>query len=90
MMLTSDGESLDSLMRTLEKGAGLRKLRETLSSVTLTCFGGVSSDLCYRAMQVLSHHRIVADKYVMSPHSLSFVVEPKNREAAVRALHSMV
>ncbi len=44
-MMTSDSESLDALLRTLEWNKDLRKQRETLSSVSLTCFGGVSSDL---------------------------------------------
>ena len=42
MMMTSDSESLDTLLRTLERSKDLRKQRETLSSVSLTCFGGVS------------------------------------------------
>src|ERR1700687_5253172 len=45
IMMTSDSESLDALLRTLEGSKDLRKQRETLSSVSLTCFGGVSSDL---------------------------------------------
>jgi len=40
------------------------KQRETLSSVSLTCFGGVSSDLPFKAIQILQQHGIIADKYV--------------------------
>src|ERR1700730_17659195 len=42
IMMTSDTESLDTLLRTMERTKDLRKQRETLSSVSLTCFGGVS------------------------------------------------
>src|SRR5689334_16907005 len=45
IMMTSDSESLDALLRTLEGNSELRQQREALSSVSLTCFGGVSSDL---------------------------------------------
>ena len=51
IMMTCDSESLDALLRTLERSKDLRKQRETLSSVSLTCFGGVSSDLPFKAIQ---------------------------------------
>jgi aspartate kinase len=88
IMLTCDPEWLDAMLRTLEEARDLRKQRETLSSVSLTCFGGVSSDLPFRAIQVLQQHGIVADKYVMSPHSVSLFVPVESREAAVKALHA--
>ena len=88
VMLTCDVEWLDAMLRTLEGTKDLRKQRETLSSVSLTCFGGVSSDLPFRAIQVLQQHGIIADKYVMSPHSVSLFVPVESRETAVKALHS--
>jgi aspartate kinase len=59
-----------------------------LSSVSLTCFGGVSSDLPFKALQILKHHGIVADKYVL--HSVNLIVPAESREAAVKALHSLI
>ena len=90
IMMTCDQEWLDALLRTLETSKELRKQRETLSSVSVTCFGGVSSDLPFRAIQILGRHGIVADKYVMSPHSVNLFVAVESREAAVRALHSLI
>src|SRR4051794_36851186 len=90
IMMTSDPESLDTLLRTLESSSVLRKQRDTLSSVSLTCFGAVASDLPFKAMQILQHHRIIADKYVLSPHSVNFFVPVESREAAVKALHSLI
>jgi aspartate kinase len=83
-MMTSDSELLDTLLRTLEKSKDLRQQREALSSVSLTCFGGVSSDLPFKAIQILQHHGIIADKYV------NLIVPAENREAAVRALYSLI
>ena len=77
-------------MRRLERSKDLRKQREASSSVSLTCFGGVSSELPFRALQVLVPHGIVPDGYGLSPHSVSLFVPVENREAAVRALHSLV
>ena len=90
MIVACDSEWLDALLRTLERSRDLRKQRETSSSVSLTCYGGVSSDLPFRALQTLHHHGIVADKYVLSPHSVNLFVPVENREAAVRALHSLI
>ena len=67
----------------------MRQQREALSSVSLTCFGGVSSDLPFKAIQILQHHGIIADKYVLSPHSVNLFVAVESREAAVKALHSL-
>ncbi len=90
IMLTSDAEVLDALLRTLEKSKDLRKQRATLSSVTVTCYGTVNSDLPHRALQILTHHGIHPEKYLLSPHSLSVFIAPTQREDAVRALHSLI
>jgi aspartate kinase len=90
MTVACDTEWLDALLRTLEHSTDLRRQREASSSVSLTCFGGVSSDLPLRALQVLGQHGIVADDYVLSPHSVSLFVPVESREAAVKALHSLV
>ena len=90
VMLTSDSDTLDTLLRTLEGSKVLRKQRETLSSVSITCFGGVSSELPFKAIQILRQHGIVADKYVFSPQSVNLFVPAECREAAVKALHSLI
>jgi aspartate kinase len=90
MTVACDTEWLDALLRTLEHAKDLRKQREASSSVSLTCFGGISSELPFSALQVLRDHGIVADRYVLSPHSVSLFVPVESREAAVKALHSLV
>ena len=90
IMLTSDEESLDTLVRTVEKSKGMRQLRKAMSSVSITCFGGVSSDLPHRALQILSTQNISAEKYILSPHSVTLLVAPEQREATVRALHALI
>jgi aspartate kinase len=90
MIIACDTEWLDALLRTLQGSQNLRRPREASSSVSLTCFGGVSSDLPFRALQVLGQHGIVADNYALSPHSVSLFVPIGSREAAVKALHTLV
>jgi aspartate kinase len=88
-MLSADAEALDALLHTL-KGPELRKYAETIASVSLTCSGGPSSDLPVEAMKILQRDDIACDRYILSPHSLNFFVAPAQREAAVRALHSLI
>ena len=90
MTVACDTEWLDALLRTLEQSKDLRSRRAASSSVSLTCFGGVSSDLPLRALQLLAQHGIVADNYVLSPHSVSLFVPVESRETAVKALHALV
>ena len=90
MVLTCDGEWLDAMLRSLEGAKDLRRQREASSSVTLTCFGGASSDLPLRALQILGAHGIAADNYVQSPHSVSLFVPVERREEAVRTLHRLL
>ena len=71
-------------------GPGLRRAGEPLSTVTITCHGGVNSDLPYRALRILSQHGIAAEHYILSPHSVSVFLKPAAREAGVRALHSLI
>jgi aspartate kinase len=90
MVLTCDGEWLDAMLRSLEGAKDFRRQREASSSVTLTCFGGASSDLPLRALQILGAHGIAADNYVQSPHSVSLFVPVERQEEAVRTLHRLL
>ncbi|MBR0711622.1 aspartate kinase [Bradyrhizobium liaoningense] len=90
MTVACDTEWLDALLRTLEHAKDLRKQRQASSSVSLTCFGGISSELPFSALQVLKDHGIVPDRYVLSPHSVSLFLPVEDREAAVKALHTLV
>lgn len=88
VMITGDGESLDTLLRTLN--GDLAKIKDTLSGVSLTCYGGVASDLPHRALQTLARAGILGDKYILSPHTVTVFVAPAQREAAIKALHALV
>jgi aspartate kinase len=90
IMVSGDSETLDTLMRTLQSRKDLRKQREILSSVSLTCFGGVSSDLPFRTIGILRQHGIITDKIILSAQSVNLFVPAESRETAVKALHSLI
>jgi aspartate kinase len=87
IMYTSDPEHMSALARILSSTAGFRIQRPPLSSVTMTCHGSVSSDLTRRAVEALAQSQIAVEKVLLSPLSLTLVVEPGVREKALRALH---
>lgn len=89
-VLSSDAEVLEALIRSFEKTKNPRKYRETMSSVSLTCFGSASSELPFKASQILWRQSITADQMILSPQSVSFVVRLESREAAIKALHSLI
>ena len=90
LAVACDTEWLDALLRTLQGATDLRKPRAASSSVSLTCFGSVASDLPFKAIQMLQDHGITVDKYILSPHSVNLFVPVESREAAVKALHSLI
>jgi len=90
IMLTADGESLDALLRMIERTKDCRQHRPTLSSVSVTCYGSVATDLPRKALALLNTNGVVVEKYLLSPHSLNMFVQPDAREMAVKALHKML
>lgn len=90
IMITADTESLDTLLRTLEKSDGLARMREAMASVSLTCFGSVASDLPQRALTLLTQEKITPQKLLFTPQSLTVVVKPQDRERTVQILHTLV
>lgn len=90
IMFTADGESLDTIFRTVEKTKNMRRHRPVLSSVTLTCYGSVASDLPHKALQILSASSIKADKYLLSANSVTLLVDPTQRQGAIKALHQLI
>ena len=90
LIFTADDEALNTLIRTVEKSEHLAHADRPLSSITLTCYGGVSSDLPHGVLKILGTAGIRPERYLLSPNSLSLFIPAGDRLAAVRALHAMV
>jgi aspartate kinase len=90
MTVACDSEWLDALLRTLKRSKDLRQQREASSSVSLTCFGGASSELPFMALQVLGRHGIVPTCTCCRRIRSVLFLPVEDREAAVKALHSLV
>ena len=68
----------------------MRHVGRPLSAITLTCYGGVSSDLPHGVLKILGTAGIKPERYLLSPNSLSLFIDAADRIQAVRALHAMV
>lgn len=90
LMLTGEQEALAALLRSLTPDSPIKAIKTTLSSVTITCHGSVGSRLTTVALKKLSDHSIHVDKLVASPSSVTFVVQPSQREPAIKALHQLI
>jgi aspartate kinase len=90
VIVTSDTETLDALLRTLPGAKDVRKQDRALASVSVTCSGSVPADLPFKAIQILQDHAITADRCILSSHSVNVFVPADMVERAVKALHSLV
>ena len=77
-MMTCNPELLDTLLRTLEMSKDCANSGE-FEFGEPHLLGGVSSDLPFKAIQILQHQEIIADKYVFSPHSVNLFVPVESR-----------
>jgi aspartate kinase len=90
LMFTGDEALLRSLMDCTQEQTLCLSLHSHLASVTLTCSGSPRPQLANEAIQLLNVRKIQVHKMIRSPLSLSFLVEPEDRENAIKALHTLV
>jgi aspartate kinase len=88
IMYTSDKTHLNSIRNKLSGAFEFRP--DPLSSVSLTCYGSVGSDLASKVLQKMKTHGISVEKIIPSALTLSFFLSPDHREEAIRVAHHFV
>ena len=86
-MYTADHETLLGLRQTFADHMNIRVQSKTLCAVSVTCSGGVGTDLLAKCLAKLDSERISVEKIVTGARTLSFFIQPEHRENAVRLLH---
>lgn len=61
---------------------------ETLSSITLTCFGAVASDLLPQVMKQVQGYKIY--EVLQDSTNLTLICDPENREKIISQLHTLI
>jgi len=90
LMYTSDSTHLSAIQNATKRNPLFRHPQRRLSSVTMTCFGSVGTDLATRAAVALDSAGISIDKMIAGPTSLTYFVNPEHRESAIKTLHRFV
>lgn len=86
-MYTADHETLLGMRQTFADHMNIRVQAKTLSAVSVTCSGGVGTDLLAKCLGQLDAQKISVEKIVTGARTLSFFIAPEHRENAVRLLH---
>jgi aspartate kinase len=92
LMFTGDADTLLAIRRHIEND-GHRDLKmrpDALSSVTLTCYGAVASDLAPRVLDALLKASVPVEKVIQGPISLSLFVQTEARTRAVEVAHTFI
>lgn len=87
---TSDKNHLEAIHAAGEKKKSFSIDKKILSSVTMTCYGSIGSQLLNKAIAALKTKHIDCEQIITGPLSLSFFVLPEQREHAIALLHKFV
>ena len=89
VLLTGEREELDSLSTVVKMQKQVHMENSTLSTVTMTAYGGVRSDTLQKALKKLSENSIETYQTIHSTLSLTFVVKNSQRKDTIEILHGM-
>jgi aspartate kinase len=89
-LFTADPESLNSIQHAVSSSSKVKWLSPSLSAVTISCFGAVSSNLASLAVQLLAKSKIHVQKTILGPVSLSLFVRPEDANLTLQNLHTLV
>ena len=83
LLVTAPTETLSAIAQVLQMSS------EELSSVTATCQGAFASPLPEQISEALSKQSVVIHKMLFGAMSLTVIVNTKDREKTLRALHAI-
>jgi aspartate kinase len=90
LLLTNDEEGLHAAVNFAIQRGVLKGTGPGLSSVTMTGFGFQAGQVLPRMLEKLAAENILVHRTLLGTDSLTALVNPDQREAAVRALHTFV
>lgn len=91
ILFTSPSESLEAQTRALAAvGKDVILDQSNYSTVTVTCQGSYTSDLVHRQSEILKKANVKIHAVLMSPMSITFLVDQAQRAESVRILHGLI
>lgn len=90
IMFACDEHLFESIKNTFSNSSKARVDNENVSSVTAVVTGNLSSDLIHKLTTELKKENIHPSKILQGPMSLSFFVEPTEKDLAQKILHRCI
>lgn len=90
ILVTAPQEILKAIRDALSRSASPRVMGGDLCSVTMTCSGGIGTELSAQVLEILKSKNITAKELRIGPCSLSVFLEGAQRTEALRSLHSLI
>jgi len=90
LMLTAEGMNLEKIRKGLITEEKMRPLGSTQSTVTVTCSGLYRSEKTLELLKLLSSVGVKPHKILSQPLSVTFSIDPSERELALTTLHQLV
>ncbi|MBX3039753.1 MAG: aspartate kinase [Bdellovibrionaceae bacterium] len=90
ILVTAPQETLKAIREAMSKASAPRVVGGDLCSVTMTCSGGVGTELSTQILEVLKGKGIIPKELRIGPCSVSVFLESAQRTEALRSLHPLI
>ena len=90
IFLTGPQEIMTAVKKELSAQKDFSLNSTDFSTVTLTCTGSTSPEISQKVLEKIDHAAIEAHKLMMSAMSMTVLVNAKDRNRAIEALHALI
>lgn len=87
MLVTAPLETLEAIAHLSQSSQSISALPHEYASVTATCAGSIGTDLICTLTKAMDTNKVNFHHILLSPLSISFIVDAKQRESATLTLH---
>ncbi len=87
MLITGPLETLDAIANLSASSSEIKVGKKDYASVTATCAGAIGSDLIGTLTLKLDEKGIHAHHILLSPMSVTYIIDKQNRETVIQTLH---
>ncbi|MFP5520155.1 MAG: aspartate kinase [Bdellovibrionia bacterium] len=90
LLVTGPKEVLTALIQELDHHNEIQLKNKNLCTVTLTCTGVTSPEISESVLGQLEKSKIQPHKMMMSPMSITVLLDQQSRDEALKALHALI
>ena len=90
ILLTGPQEIMGAVKRELQNSKDFELHTSDFSTVTLTCTGSTSPEIPQKVLEKIDQAQVQARKLIMSAMSATVLVDSKDRNKAIEALHALI